>query len=68
MLLKKLLWASDGQLHHISWTKVGATVCGVVGAVITAGICPPAVLPYAKALLAIFGAVGIIGVRDAVGK
>jgi hypothetical protein len=68
MFLKKLLIASDGQLNHISWTKVGATVCGIVGAIVTAGVCPPAALPYAKALLSIFAAVGIVGARDAIGK
>lgn len=68
MLLKKLLWASDGQLHHISWTKAGATVCGIVGAVIAAGVCPPVALPYAKAVLAIFAAIGVVGARDAIGK
>lgn len=68
-MFSKLFLAADSTgLSHVSWTKVGVAVCSVVGAVVTAGICPPAALPVAKAILAVGAGVGLIGARDALGK
>lgn len=67
-MFKKLLKAGVGEAEHVSWMKVGSLVVGVVGLVVTTGICPPAALPVAKGILSIGAAVGLIGARDAIGN
>jgi hypothetical protein len=67
-MIKKLLKSGAAEAEHVSWTKVGVAVCAVVGAVVGAGLCPPAALPVAKAILAIGAGVGLIGARDAIQK
>lgn len=66
---KKLFRAVDKNgLDHVSWRKVGTAICSVASAVLLAGICPPAALPVAKAILAIGGGIGLIGAVDATKK
>ncbi len=68
-MFKKLFRAVDKNgLDHVSWRKVGVTICSVAGAILSAGICPPAALPVAKAILAIGAGIGLVGAVDATKK
>lgn len=69
-MFDKLFMATDkitGK-KHVSWMKVGGTIFSVTSAVVLSGICPPAALPVAKAIIAIGSGIGFIGARDALGK